>query len=355
MNCHDFTTEVKVLFLEKLAAVTPGPLNGIQLFCAGTESVEAAMRAARVITKKAAFFSFWDDWHGKTTGSIGLSSAMNAAYGPRIAGFHLAPTAYCYRCAFGQRHPDCGMQCVKSLENAIIKEGAGAVAALVMEPIQGYGGTVVYPDDFLPAVRQLCDRLGILLIVDEVLTGLGRTGKMFCVEHYDVVPDILTFGKGLASGFPISAIAVKDEYADALESMSASTSFGGNPMACAAGLAALEVFEQEPILEHCVRLGEFILERLRRMHAAHPIIGDVRGKGCLLGVELVKSKEGKEPFVEAGEMVYVKAFAKGLAWIPAKNVLRLAPPIVMDLEMAAKALDIVEEAIAETERHYGYC
>lgn len=228
------------------------------------------------------------------------------------------------------------------------------MAAVVLEPIQGWGGSIVYPDDYLPRIRKMCDKLGILMIVDEVLTCCARTGKMFCVENYDVIPDIITLGKGLANGFPCTAFAIKEEYTDVLEKISASTSYGGNPMASAAGLASLEVIEEENIVEKSASLGDFIMKRLDKMKDEHKIIGEVRGKGCLLGMELVKDQETKEPFEEAGNKVYQKAFAKGVAWIPAKQNLRMSPPLIMEEDVASKALDIIEEAIGEVEKEYGY-
>jgi 4-aminobutyrate aminotransferase-like enzyme len=355
MNIHDFGTPVKTLFLEKLAAFLPGDLSGIQLFCGGAESVEAAMRAVRTVKKgKYEFFSFWGDWHGKTSGAMSLSSLGNEVFGPRSAGCHLAPTPNCYRCPFRLRHPSCGMLCMDILEKTIDEEGTGMQAGVVIEPIQGYSGSVVYPDEVLPRVAAICRERGMLLVVDEILTGMGRTGKNFCVEHSGVVPDVLVFGKGTAGGFPLSGFAVRREHDWALEKMSASTTYGGNPMACAAGLATLEVMEEERILDNVNRVGAFLMERLRGMKERHPIVGDVRGRGLLLAVDLVKDRDSREPFAEAGKRVYEKAFSKGLAWIPAGNILRLAPPLILTEELAAKAADIVEESIGETERELGY-
>ncbi len=233
-------------------------------------------------------------------------------------------------------------------------EGTGNVAAILMEPIQGWNGSIVYPDDYLPAIRDLCDRLGILLIVDEVLTCCGRTGKMWCVDLYGVVPDIIVLGKGLANGFPATAFAIKEEMTEVLEKISASTSYGGNPMASAAGLASLEVIEEENILERSSKLGDFLMQGLLKMKDSHKIIGEVRGKGCLLGIELVKDQNTKEPFIEAGKRVYQIAFSKGLAWIPANHNLRMSPPLIMDEEIAAKALDIIDESITIVEKEFGY-
>lgn len=355
MNCHDFTTPVKTLFLEKLSSLLPGDLKGIQLFCGGSEAVDAALRAVRCVKGgKYEMFSFWGDWHGKTSAAMSLSSLGNTAFGPRAAGCHLAPAPNCYRCPFKLEHPVCQLVCMDVLERVIDEEGTGAQAGLVMEPIQGYSGTVTYPDEIFPRISQICKKREMLLVIDEILTGMGRTGKMFCVEHYDLVPDLLVLGKGVAGGFPISAFAIRDEYGWALEKMSASTTYGGNPMACAAAHATLEVIEEEHLLDNVNQVGAFIMQRLQKMQAAHPTIGMARGKGLLLAIELVKDKQTREPFVEGGKMVYERAFAKGLAWIPAGHILRLAPPLIMTAELAVKALDIIEETIAETEKYYGY-
>ncbi|MCL4415218.1 MAG: aspartate aminotransferase family protein [Actinobacteria bacterium] len=354
MNCHDFTTEVKVKFLEKLASLTPGNLNGIQMYCAGCESVEAAMRAARAQTRKYEFFSFYGDFHGKTMAAVSLTQVADFTSGPRAVGYHLAPGAHCYHCAFDKTYPDCKLFCVDALEKQIKLEGTGNVAGIVLEPIQGWNGSIVYPDDYLPALRKLCDKLGIFLIVDEVLTCCARTGKMWCVDHYDVIPDVIVMGKGLANGFPCTAFAIKEEHTEVMDKISASTSYGGNPMAAAAGLASLEVIEEEDIVEKSAKLGDFIMKRLKKMKDEHKIIGEVRGKGCLLGMELVKDQKTKEPFVEAGKRVYQVAFSKGLAWIPANQNLRMSPPLIMEEAIAEKALEIIDESITIVEKELGY-
>jgi 4-aminobutyrate aminotransferase/4-aminobutyrate aminotransferase/(S)-3-amino-2-methylpropionate transaminase len=355
MNCHDFTTPIKTLFLEKMAGFLPKGFKGIQLYSGGSESVEAAMRAARAVKKgKYEMFSFWGDWHGKTGAAMSLSSLGGTVFGPRSAGCHLAPAPDCYRCPFRLSYPSCGLVCMEILAGVIDHEGTGAEAAVVMEPIQGYSGSVVYRDEILSRVAEICREREMLLVVDEILTGMGRTGRMFCIEHSGVVPDVLVFGKGTAGGFPLSGVAVRGEHAWALEEMSASTTYGGNPMACAAAFATLEVFEEEGLLENVNRVGGFVMKSLQKMRESHRIIGDVRGKGFLLAIDLVKDRATREPFVEAGKMVYEKAFRKGLAWIPAGNILRLAPPLVMTEKLAGAALVLIEEAITETERHFGY-
>jgi len=354
MNCHDFTTEIKTLFLEKLASLTPSNLNGIQMYCAGCESVEAAMRAARAHTGKYEFFSFYGDFHGKTMSAVSVTQVADFTTGPRAVGMHLAPNGHCYRCAFDKKYPECRLFCVDALERQIRMEGTGSVAAILMEPIQGWSGSVVYPDDYLPAIRKLCDRLGILLIVDEILTCCARTGKMWCVDIYGVVPDMIIMGKGLANGFPATAFAIKEEMTEVMDKISASTSYGGNPMAAAAGLASLEVIEEENIAERSEKLGNFIMKKLVKMQGEHKIIGEVRGKGCLLGMELVKDRDSREPFAEAGRRVYQIAFSKGVAWIPANHNLRMSPPLIMEETIAEKALEIIDQSITAVEKEFGY-
>ncbi|NLZ60646.1 MAG: aminotransferase class III-fold pyridoxal phosphate-dependent enzyme, partial [Lentisphaerae bacterium] len=226
----------------------------------------------------------------------------------------------------------------------------GQVAAFVLEPIQGWAGSIMPPDDFFPKLRSFLDERDILLFADEVLTSMGRTGKYLCMQHWDVLPDVVTLGKGFGNGFPVTAMAVREPYAEAVDKISASTSYGGNPMACAAALACIEVIEEEGLLEHAQKLERLFTARMADWPEKYAMVGDVRCKGCLMGVELVKDKASKAPFDEAGKMVYQKAFAKGLAWIPAGHILRMSPPIIMPEEVAHKGMDLIEEAIAETEK-----
>ena len=210
------------------------------------------------------------------------------------------------------------------------------------------------PDDFFPKLRKFCDEQGILFMADEVLTSWARTGKYLCCEHWDVVPDVVSIGKGFGNGFPVTCVAVREPYKESFESISASSSYGGNPMACAAALASIKVIEEENLLERSTHLGELAIKRMEQMKVEHPIVGDVRAKGCLMGIELVKDKATKEPLNEAGVLVYQKAFRKGLAWIPAGHILRMSPPVIMEDEVLMKGLDVIDEAIGETEKELGY-
>jgi 4-aminobutyrate aminotransferase-like enzyme len=351
MNCHDFTTPVKLKLLEKMVEVLPGDLNGVQLYDSGTTAVEAGLRLCRAASGRHEFLSFFRDFHGKSGHSISLARMKPVNGAHRAGGFYMMPRPDPYRPLFTREDGSLDVEKYLALYDEFIAEATtGQVAAIVLEPIQGWAGSIFPPEDFMPKLAAFCRERKILLFADEVLTSMGRTGKWLACEHWDVVPDVVTVGKGFGNGFPVTAMICREEYRESFEAISASTSYGGNPMACAAALASLEVIEEEGLLENARKLGEFFEKRLAKMKEDHAIVGDVRVKGCLMGVELVKDRASKEPFNEAGVSVYQKAFAKGLAWIPAGHILRMSPPLIMEEEVAAKAMDIIDEAIGETEK-----
>ena len=354
MNCHDFTTPVKAALVEKLAQVLPGDLQGMQLYDSGTVAVEAALRICRAATGRTEFLSCFMDFHGKTLGSASCAR-MNPMYAStRMPGFYMLPRPDTYRPLWTRKDGSLDTEAYLDYYSQFIQEGStGQIAAFVLEPIQGWAGTITPPDDFFPKLREFCDERGILLVADEVLTGMGRTGKWLCAEHWNVLPDVVTLGKGLGNGFPVTACVAREGIADNFDRISASSSYGGNPMACAAALASVEVIEEEGLLENSRRLGEIALKRMLKMKEEHTIIGDVRAKGCLMGIELVKDRGTKEPFDQAGSAVYVKAFRKGLAWIPAGHILRMSPPLVMNEDELMVGLNIIDEAIGETARELG--
>ena len=339
MNAHDFTTPIKTRLMEKLAEVLPGDLNGFQLYDCGTTAVEAGMRVLRAATGKQrdASAASTISTARPTARSRWRRSARRSTARVRAPGAHMVPRPDPYRPlwtkADGTIDTD---KYIEFYDQYIEKATVGEVAGFVLEPIQGWGGSVIPPDDFFPKLRKFCDQHKILLMADEVLTSWGRTGKWLCMEHWGVVPDVVTLGKGFGNGFPVTCVAVREPYKESFESISASSSYGGNPMACAAALASIEVIEEENLLEHA-RASR------RDRPAAHgadegraPDHRRRAGKGCLMGIELVKDRATKEPFDEAGKLVYQKAFRKGLAWIPAGHILRMSPPIVMDDATAAK-------------------
>jgi 4-aminobutyrate aminotransferase-like enzyme len=355
MNVHDFTTEIKTRLMEKLVEVLPGDFRAFQLYDSGTTAVEAGIRVCRAATGRHEMLSCFSDFHGKSYGSVSLGRIRSQVYGAvRAPGMHLLPRPDAYRPLWSR--PDGTPDTEKYLDffGAYLDQGAAnSVAAFVLEPIQGWAGSIMPPDDFFPKLSEFCAKRGILLMADEVLTGWGRTGKWLCIEHWKVVPDVIAIGKGFGNGFPVTCVAAREAHRDSFESISASSSYGGNPMACAAALACTEVIIEESLLARAQHLGELALRRLRRMQEEHSIIGDVRCKGCLMGIELVKDRTTKEPFVQAGRLAYQKAFRKGLAWVPAGHILRMSPPIVMEDEVLLKGLDLIDEAIGEAEKELG--
>jgi len=345
--------------MEKMADVMPGNLNAIQLYSDGTSAVEAGIRAARAILNKHEFISCFRDFHGKSMASVSCAQMIRGdvlSYGTtRAPGFYMVPRPDPYRPLWTKADGTIDTDMYINFYKQFIQEATvGNLAAFVLEPVQGWGGSIFPPDDFFPKLRKLCDDMGVLLFDDEVLAGMGRTGEWLCMDHWDVTPDIVTLGKSFGNGFPVTALVVKEEYAEAMDKISASSSYGGNPMACAAALASIEVIEEEEILQNVRKVSKVIMKRLNQMKENHPIIGDIKGKGFLLGIELVKDKNTKEPFEEGGKLVYQKAFRKGLAWIPAGHILRMSPPLIMDEKYALMGLNIIEEAIGEVEKEFGY-
>lgn len=351
MNAHDFTTEIKTRLLEKMAATLPGDLKCFQLYDCGTAAVEAGLRTCRAATGKHEFISCFMDFHGKSGHSIGLARMTKFSGPTREPGFYLVPRPDTYRPLWNR--PDGSLDTEKYLEfyDQFIRESTtNQIAAFVAEPIQGWAGSIMPPDDFFPKLKKFLEERDILFFADEVLTSMGRTGKILCCEHWNVLPDVVTLGKGFGNGFPVTAMAVREPYAEAVDKISASTSYGGNPMACAAALACFEVIEDEGLLEHAQRLEVLFRKRMADWTQKYKIVGDCRVKGCLMGVELVKDQATKEPFDAAGKMVYQRAFRKGLAWVPAGHILRMSPPIVMPEDVAQRGMDLIEEAIAETNK-----
>jgi len=359
MNAHDFTTPVKEKLVEKVAQVLPGKLNAMQFYSDGTSAVEAGIRAARAITNRHEFISCYRDFHGKSLAAVSCAQMLRGdvhSYGPtRASGFYMVPRPDPYRPLWTKTDGTIDTdRYISFYEEFIMESTVGNVSAFVLEPAQGWAGSIFPPDDFFPKLKKLCEKYHLLLLDDEVLAGMGRTGEWLCMNHWNIIPDIVTLGKSFGNGFPVTAMVVDEENGEALEKISASSSYGGNPMACAAALASIEVIEEEDILDNVRTVGKYFIKRMEIMKNDHPIIGDIKGKGFLLGIELVKDKQTKEPFSEAGKLVYQKAFRKGLAWIPAGHILRMSPPLIMDEKYAALGMDMIEESINEVEKEFGY-
>ena len=346
-----FTTETRSRFLELLASLTPEGLTRIQLFSGGAEAVEAAFRLAKSATRRFEFIGFWGGFHGKTGGVLGLlGDDFKQHLGPFIPGLYLSPYANCYRCPLNLKYPECGIACAEHLRHVIRYQTQGEIAAIVVEPMQGTAGNVIPPEGFLGAVRAIAKEHDALLIFDEMLTGFGRTGKMWGCDHDGVVPDVMTIGKGMGSGFPVSGLISTDQLTRATpfaNPSGSSSSYGGNPLAAAAGLASLEIILKEDLVKNAERVGTVMLARLEALKEKYRFVGDVRGKGLMLGVELVKDRATKELLSpEVTRALFQECLRRGLVAMCYSPVIRINPPLVIKEPTALQGLAILDEAMA---------
>ena len=350
-----FTTERRAQALAKIASHTPPGLDKIQLYSGGTEAVEAAMRLAKSASGKYEFLSFWGGFHGKTAGALSLiGDGTKVGLGPSMPGSFHAPYADCYRCPLKLKYPSCGVACADFAGQVIERSSTGALAAILVEPIQGTAGNIVPPPDFLPAIQTIARKHRALLICDEMITGFGRTGRWFGCEHSGVTPDILTIGKGLGSGFPVSGLVSTEEITRAVpwgKPSGSSSSYGGNPMAGAAAYASVSVIEEEGLVENAERVGAWMLERLLEMQQRHEFMGHVQGKGLLIGVELVKDRGTREPLDrEVCVRIFQACLRRGLIGMAYSPHVRVNPALTIDQPTAETALGILDEAFAQVER-----
>jgi 4-aminobutyrate aminotransferase / (S)-3-amino-2-methylpropionate transaminase / 5-aminovalerate transaminase len=353
-----FTTETRARFLELVSGLLPEGITHIQMFSGGAEAVEAAFRLAKSVTKKFEFVGFWGGYHGKTAGVIGLlGGGYRKHQGPFQPGMHLSPYASCYRCPWKLEYPSCGLACAEHLRNVIKNDTQDEVAAIILEPMQGTAGNVIPPDDFIHAVREIADEFGALLIADEILTGFGRTGTMWASEQFGLKPDVMTIGKGIGGGFPLSAVASSFERMSAKpfgEPSGSSSSYGGNPLAAAAGLAAVEAILDEKLVENSARVGALMLGALKELQNKYRFIGDVRGRGLMIGVELVADRATKVPLDRTiTRALFHEALERGLVTMSYSHVIRINPPLVITEDEAMRGIDILDQSFAAIARQFG--
>ena len=352
-----FTTETRTRFLEMLASLTPEGLTRIQMFSGGAEAVEAALRLAKAATGKREVIGFWGGFHGKTGGVLGLlGSDFKHHLGPFLPGQHLTPYADCYRCPLRLTYPDCGIACADYVRDVIRHQTGGEIAAIIVEPVQGTAGNIVPPEGFLRAIQQIAKEAGALLLCDEMITGIGRTGSMWGSDHDQVVPDIMTVGKGVGGGFPLSAVVSTEELTSKKpwsNPSASSSSYGGNPLAAAAGLASLEIILKENLVKNADRVGAVMLKRLEALKEKHRVVGEVRGRGLLLGIELVKDRRTKEPLgKDVTQALYQECLRRGLAAMTYSATVRINPPLMISEEAALAGLAILDEALEAVVREH---
>jgi len=352
-----FTTETRTRFLEMLASLTPEGLTRIQMFSGGAEAVEAALRLAKAATGKREVIGFWGGFHGKTGGVLGLlGSDFKHHLGPFLPGQYLTPYADCYRCPLRLTYPDCGIACADYVRDVIRHQTGGEIAAIIVEPVQGTAGNVVPPEGFLRAIQQIAKEAGALLLCDEMITGIGRTGSMWGSDHDQVVPDIMTVGKGVGGGFPLSAVVSTEELTSKKpwsNPSASSSSYGGNPLAAAAGLASLEIILKENLVKNADRVGAVMLKRLEALKEKYRVVGEVRGRGLLLGIELVKDRRTKEPLgKDVTQALYQECLRRGLCAMTYSATVRINPPLIISEETALAGLAILDEALEAVVREH---
>ena len=350
MSGTDFYYQDLVALAEKLAEIAPGDVpRRVSFGNSGAEAIEGAIKLARWSTKRDKIIAFFGSFHGRTLGALSLTarkSVQRAGFGPLLPGVVHAPYPNCYRCPFGQREETCAVECVRHIEDVLLKTIAPAqeTAAIVVEPVQGEGGYVVPPRKFFDELTRVARENGILLVTDEVQSGMGRTGKMWACEHFDVVPDILAVAKGIASGMPLGATVARASLMTWPPGAHAST-FGGNPVACAAALATIALL-QESLVENAARMGQYLRDRMRDWPVRFPAVGQVRGLGLMIGIELVREQATRERAPELRDRVVDMAFERGLLVLGAgENTIRLCPPLVISSDQCDFALETLENCL----------
>ncbi len=341
---------------EKLNKLAPGDFEKKTHFGnSGAEAVEGAIKLAMYATRRQKLIGFFGAFHGRTMGALSLTASkarQRARFGPQALDVTHVPYADCYRCPYNLKPETCGAfeskgpHCARIIEDLILKTTVppDECAAIIVEPIQGEGGYIVPPASFLQTIRRIADKHGIVVVADEVQSGMGRTGRMFASEHFDFAPDVMSLAKGIASGLPLGATVARADLMQWTPGAHAST-FGGNPVAISASLATIELLE-ESLIANAAQMGEYLMPGLRELMDKHEIIGDVRGKGLMIGVELVKDRATKEPHAEALTQVEIECFNRGLIVQGCgASTIRLSPPLVINRDQCDFALKTLDEAL----------
>lgn len=356
-----FVTKERVQLARMLAGLAPGGLGKCVFGCTGSDANEFALKVAKCYRGGGKIISFWRGYHGATAGAAAATGKAETIQTDRRiaellpAGFIHAAPPYCYRCDFGRTYPECELFCLKFLETQILHEGEERIAALIIEPVLAAGGVIVPPDGYLPALRRLCDKHAVLLIFDEVVTGIGRTGKMFACQHWNVAPDILVSGKALTGGYiPGSAVIARQDIGEALDSVVLhGHTHSAYPLMCASAIKNLEIILRDRLCEHARDVGEYLKSRLLQLKSEFPVIGDVRGIGLLQGIEIVRDPSTKEPDHKLGQVLFEDFLSRGLITEleSRKNlnncVIVLHPPLITQKEHVDMAIDIMRRSFRD--------
>jgi len=355
VSVGSFTSPARVELVERLAAKPPAKgVHRLQLYSGGAEAVESALRLAKSHTGKYEFVSFWGGFHGKTMGALSLmGSTFKDKLGPMVPGSHQVPYADCYRCPLKLQYPSCGIACAELARQHAKVATAGEIAAFIIEPMQGTAGNVIPPREFLPAIKSVAKDVDALFIADEMITGLGRTGKTWGVEHSGVEPDIVTLGKAFGGGFPLSGVLTTDEISQAKPwsiPSGSSSSYGGNPLGAAAGAEALRIIEEEQLTENARLVGATMLDLLLPFVDRYPFVGFVDGAGLFLRLELVKDKQTKQPLSRpVTERIFHECVRRGLLTMAYSASVRLQPALTLDEATARTGVDLLAEVFDQVD------
>ena len=338
---------------ERLAKIAPHGLRKTFFSNSGAEAIECALKMGKKFTRKHEIIALMCSFHGRTLGTLSVTgqwSRRRYDMGPYLGGVSFAPAPYCYRCSLGQTYPDCNIQCAEMIKDVIEYSSSNNVAEFIAEPVLGEGGIIVPPPEYFKTVKKILDQHGIIFIDDEVQTGFGRTGRMFGIEHYEVTPDIMCLAKGIASGMPLGACLARAEIADSYEPGDHLSTFGGNPVSCAAGVASLEVMLEQDLPNQSQAKGEYLLKRIHELQQKESIIGEVRGKGLMIGMELVEEHKHKTPAegkaAKIKELLRMKGILVGVGGVKG-NVVRIQPPLVITDQQLDTLMDRLTESMRE--------
>ena len=342
---------------KKLTEITPGdhPKRAMMLN-SGSEATENAVKIVRQVTGRPNILSFENSFHGRSYMAMTLTGKWDpykVGFGPYVPGVYFTPFPYAYRCPWGTDDPDeCGKAAIHHIEKSVFKTQVdpSTVGSIITEPVQGEGGFIAPPKVFMTMLKELCEEHGIKLIVDEVQTGFGRTGKMWAVDHYDIVPDVMTMAKAIASGLPLSAVVADDELMKNIYPGSLGGTYGGNPIACATALKVIEIIEREKIVEKSAKMGKVLRKRLDEFYDKYETIGEVRGLGPMLAMEFVKDRKSKKPDPDTSGNIMKTCLKKGMMTLKAglyNNAIRLHPPLTIEEDLMNKGMEILEASIKQ--------
>ena len=337
---------------EKLAQITPGRLQKSFFGSGGAEAIEGALRLAKQFTGKTEFIALQSSFHGRSYATLSVTgnNGRKRRGGPYMVGCTFLPAPYCYRCFFELKYPECHLRCARALEDIIKFNTYDNVAAFIAEPLLGEGGIITPPDDYFLEIEKIVKQHEMLMLIDEVQTGFCRTGKMFAIEHYGVEPDIMAMAKGIADGFPLSAFIAREEIADAFKPGDHLSTFGGNPISCAAGLANIRYLEEQKLADEALKKGEYVKTQLASLKAKYKMIGEVRGKGLMIGIELIRDQNKTPANTEGGKIrdfCLEKGLLIGLGGSYG-NVLRIQPPLVISSKQLDQAVKILDQAFQKS-------